>query len=144
MILVDTNVLVYASMKGLPQHPAARDWLESRLNGVAGVGLPWSSLMGFVRIASNPRIFDRPMPVERAWRYVEGWLARSNVFVPEPTERHREILASLLPGLGRAELVPDAHLAALAIEYGLTLHSTDGDFARFEGLKWENPLKPPG
>lgn len=143
MILVDVNLLLYATMDSLPEHVPARDWLEERLNGVAGVGLPWSSLLGFVRIASNPRVFERPMPLETAWGYVEEWLALPNVFVPEPAERHPELLKALIPQAGKAELVPDARLAALAVEYGLTLQTTDRDFARFRGLKWENPLEDP-
>lgn len=143
MILVDVNLLLYATMDGLPEHDAARSWLEEKLNGVAGVGLPWSSLLGFVRIASNPRVFERPMPLKTAWDYVEEWLALPNVFVPEPAERYSEILAALLPQAGKPEVVPDAQLAALAIEYGLTLQSTDRDFARFSDLAWENPLASP-
>lgn len=144
MILVDVNLLLYATMEGLPEHEPARSWLEEKLNGVAGVGLSWSSLTGFARIASNPRVFEHPMSLETAWGYVEEWLELPNVFAPEPAERHREILAALLPQAGKAELVPDAQLAALAIEYGLTLQTTDRDFARFSGLKWENPLEDGG
>ena len=144
MILVDVNLLLYATMEGLPEHEPARCWLEAKLNGVAGVGLPWSSLGGFARIASNPRVFERPMPLETAWSHVEEWLALPNVFTPEPADRYREILAAILPQAGRAELVPDAQLAALAMEYGLTLQTTDRDFARFRGLKWENPLEGSG
>jgi len=81
------------------------------------------------------------MPVEHAWALVEEWLDLRFTFTPEPTERHRDLLTQLLPAVGnRPNLVPDAHLAALAMEYGLTLCSTDGDFARFPGLRWENPL----
>lgn len=143
MILVDVNLLLYATMDSLPEHGTAHRWLEEKLNGVAGVGLPWASLLGFVRLASNPRVFRRPMPVETAWEYVEEWLALPNVFVPEPAERYPEILAALIPEAGKPELVPDAHLAALAMEYGLTLQSSDRDFARFSGLRWENPLASP-
>lgn len=143
MILVDVNLLLYATMDSHPRHERARGWLEEKLNGVTGVGLPWSSLLGFVRIASNSRVFRRPMSVETAWGYVEEWLALPPVFVPEPAERHAEILRKLLPEAGRAELVPDARLAALAIEYGLTLQTTDRDFSRFTGLKWEDPLAAP-
>ncbi len=141
MILVDTNVLVYASISSVPQYAAARAWLNERLNGTAPIGLPWPSLLGFVRIASNPRIFEHPVPIGEAWKQIENWLDCPPVWVPLPTERHREILGPLLGAIGgRANLVPDAHLAALALEHGLILCSSDGDFARFPGLRWENPL----
>jgi len=111
------------------------------LSGRAQVGLPWPSLLAFVRLVSNPRIFARPLSVARAWKQVENWLDVPVVWIPAATERHREVLARLLGAAGgRANLVPDAHLAAIAIEHGLTLCSTDGDFARFGGLEWANPL----
>jgi hypothetical protein len=141
VILVDVNLLVYATVQEYAEHEAARTWLEGRLSGLHGVGLPWATLTGYARIVSNPRIMERPMPVRRAWEQVEEWLALDVTFTPEPTLRHGEILAGLLPAVGnRANLLPDAHLAALAIEYGLTLCSTDADFARFPGLRWGNPL----
>ena len=141
MILVDANLLIYARMAVFPQHEAARAWLDGRLNGGAPVGLPWHSLLGFARIVPNARAFERPLPLVDAWQQVEDWLDCPRVWIPQPTERHREILASLLPHTGgQANLVPDAHLAALALEHGLILCSTDGDFARFPYLRWENPL----
>lgn len=141
MILVDANLLVYAHVESFPQHANARDWLDRQINAPAPVGLPWPSLLAFVRLVSNPRIFDRPAPVSAAWRQVESWLAAEPVWVPLPTERHREVLSPLMANVGgRANLVPDAHLAALAIEHGLVLCSADGDFARFDGLEWRNPL----
>lgn len=141
MILVDTNLLVYAHVGSFAQHTAARDWLDERINGTALVGLPWPSLLGFVRLVSNPRIFDRPSSVGTAWRQVESWLATDSTWTPLPTERHREILAPLMKTAeGRANLVPDAHIAALAIEHGLVLCSADSDFARFDDLEWMNPL----
>jgi uncharacterized protein len=142
VILVDANLLVYARVADFPQHQAAKSWLDCRLNGVTGVGLPWPSLLAFVRLVSNPRIFRAPLNVTDAWRQVEEWLGCGPAWIPEPTARHRVILGPLLSQVGgRANLVPDVHLAALAMEYGLVLCSTDGDFARFEGLRWENPLK---
>jgi predicted nucleic acid-binding protein len=83
------------------------------------------------------------MPLPRAWALVDQWLSLESTFTPEPTHRHREILAGLMPRVTRAELVPDAHLAALALEYGLVLCSTDTDFDRFEGVRWQNPLASP-
>ena len=141
MILVDANLLVYAHVSSFPQHAAARAWLDERLNGTASVGLPWPSLLSFLRLVTNPRVFERPLALTDAWRQVEAWLACPPVWVPSPTERHAEVLGRLLrQAAGRANLVPDAHLAALAIEHGLTVCSTDGDFARFGELRWENPL----
>lgn len=141
MRLVDANLLIYAHVESFPQHPRAREWLDSVLNGTARCGLPWASLLAFVRLVSNPRVFARPESVADAWQQVAEWLDCPAVWVPLPTERHREILAGLLrTGALRASLVPDAHLAALAVEHGLVLCSTDGDFARFPGLRWENPL----
>ena len=140
MILVDANILVYAWNADAERHRPAVTWLEDRLNGVPGVGLPWASLLSFVRLVTNPRIFGAAVPVEAAWAQVDEWLALPIVFTPEPAQRHAEILRRLMPEVGRSGHVPDAHLAALAIEYGLTLQTTDRDFARFSGLKWENPL----
>lgn len=132
---------MYARISDFPQHDAARSWLDGELNGRTGVGLPWPSLLAFVRLVSNPRIFERPLSVREAWSQVEEWLDLPSTWVPEPTDRHRSILASLIPEAGRCELIPDAHLAALAMEYGLVLHTTDRDFSRFSGLRWRNPLE---
>jgi toxin-antitoxin system PIN domain toxin len=144
MILLDANLLVYAHVTSLTQHHAARSWLDSRLNGPTPVGLPWPTLLSFVRLVSNPRIFEHPQPISKAWKQVDDWLTCPVAWIPQPTERHREILGSFLTDtLGRSNLVPDAHLAALAIEHGLTLCSTDRDFARFPNLRWEDPLQQP-
>lgn len=141
MILVDTNLLIYASFRVLPQYRAAREWLDGQLSGPTRLGVPWQNLLGFLRIATNPRVFSRPASMEDAWDQVIAWLGCDVVWVPQPTDRHAELLGRFvaLPGV-RANLVHDAHLAALAVEHGLTLCSTDGDFARFPGLRWENPL----
>jgi len=141
VILVDANLLIYAHVRTFAQHERAREWLDARLNGVAPVGFPWTSLLAFLRLTTNPRVFERPEPISEAWRQVLAWLAAERVWIPQPTERHREILGELLAAPGvHANLVQDAHLAALAIEHGLILCSTDGDFARFAGVRWENPL----
>ena len=143
MILIDANILIYASLNKFSQHEPAREWLDTQLNGVTRVGLPWVTLVAFLRIATNPRSFRRPVPMRAACEQVSQWLAREPVWIPEPTERHGEALTELLalPGM-YGNLVTDAHLAALAIEHGLTLCSTDGDFARFPKLQWVNPLAP--
>ncbi len=141
MILIDVNILVYATNSAAAQHPAAREWLNRRLSDTNRVGLPWASLLGFLRLATGARIFPRPLTMANAWKQVSQWLDSEPVWIPLPTERHAEVLGKLLaePGV-HGNLVPDAHLAALAIEHGLTLCSTDGDFARFPRLKWLNPL----
>jgi hypothetical protein len=141
MILVDANLLVYAHVGSFPQHQSARAWVDAQLNGNSPVGLPWSSLLAFLRIVTNPRIFQTPEAMPDAWQQVEEWLDCEPAWIPEPTERHRDVLGSLLAGFGmHANLVPDAHLASLAIEHGLILCSTDGDFGRFRSLRWQNPL----
>lgn len=143
MTLVDANLLVYAHVVSLPQHERAREWLDGQLNGAAPVGLPWPSLLAFLRLVTNPRVFERPEPIASAWGQVLAWLACETAWIPQGGERHAELLSELLalPGI-QANLVPDAHLAALAMEHGLTLYSTDGDFARFPRLRWMNPLNP--
>jgi uncharacterized protein len=142
MILVDANLLVYAYARGMPQHEAARAWLDDRLNGAARVGLPWESLTVFVRLVTNPRVFERPATVLAAWAQVNEWLETEPAWIPQPTPQHREILGRLLAGTPQGgNLVPDAHLAAIAVGHGLELCSTDGDFARFPELRWVNPLK---
>lgn len=141
MILVDANLLVYAANTAASEHFTARSWLDERLNGAMRVGLPWPSMLAFVRLVSNPLIVRNPVSPADAWRQIEQWLACESAWIPVPGEGHQKILASFLqqPWI-TSRLVPDAHLAALAIEHGLTCCSTDGDFARFSGLKWENPL----
>jgi len=141
LILVDANLLVYAKISDYPQHESAREWLDGRLNGSARVGLPWTSLLAFLR----PRLFERPLGISAAWQQVEEWLAVSQVWIPLPTDRHAEVLGELIRSTPLAgPLVSDADLAALAVEHGLVLCSTDGDFARFPGLRQENPLAVTG
>jgi uncharacterized protein len=142
VIIVDANLLVYARVRSMPQHDPAREWLDERLNGTAAVGLPWPSLLAFLRLVTNPRIFEHPERVEQAWHQVEEWLDCSPVWIPQPTERHREVMGALLrQHTTGANLIPDAHLAALAIEHGLLLCSTDGDMARFPNVRWQNPIQ---
>jgi toxin-antitoxin system PIN domain toxin len=140
VILVDANLLVYAGVTNFAQYEQAREWFDEQLNGEARVGLPWPSLLAFLRVVTNPRVLQQPMTIGQAWRQIETWLGCDTVWIPGPTERHRQILAQLLgPGIG-GNLVHDAHLAALAIEHGLELCSADGDFGRFPRLRWTNPL----
>ena len=141
MILVDANILIYATDPRSARHEQARSWLDGELSGDTRVAMPWESLLAYMRIVTNPRVFERPQSVLVAWRHVEEWLACENVWQPVPGQAHRSILADLLANLGGGpKLIPDAHLAALAMEHGLALCSSDGDFARFKGLHWINPL----
>lgn len=141
MILIDANLLLYAANRAAPEHYAARVWLDAHLSGTARVGLPWPSLLAFVRLASNPLVVSKPVTVAAAWNQASEWLASPAAWIPTPTEKHAEVFGALCkPAWMTSRLLPDAHLATLAIEHGLTLCSTDGDFARFEGLTWENPL----
>jgi uncharacterized protein len=141
VILIDVNILVYASNAEADEHASSRAWLDGQLSGSTPVGLPWVSLLGFLRIATNARAFRSPLTMTSAWRQVMDWLSAETAWAPAPTDRHAGVLGRLLslPGV-HGNLVPDAHLAALAIEHGLTLCSTDGDFARFPELTWRNPL----
>jgi toxin-antitoxin system PIN domain toxin len=141
VILVDANLLVYAANTAAPEHARAREWLDARLKGTAPVGLPWPSLLAFVRLITNPLVFTKPVSATVAWQQIEEWLRCEVTWIPVPGEEHRAVLGKLLRHEWMtSRLVPDAHLAALAMEHGLTCCSTDSDFARFPGLKWENPL----
>jgi uncharacterized protein len=141
VILVDANLLIYAYVASLPQHEAAATWLDAQLNSGIIVALPWPSLLSFARLVTNPRVVERPALVRAAWNQIEHWLNCASVRIPAPGDRHREILGNLIvESVDRADLIPDAHLAAIAIENGFLLCSSDRDFARFPGLRWQNPL----
>jgi uncharacterized protein len=141
VILIDANLLIYASYQGAVQHEAAKAWLEECLNSGVRVGLPWLSLLAFIRLTTNPRVFERPLSVQQATAQVNDWLALSTVWTPSATERHGQVLGKFLTEIGTGgNLVTDAHLATLSVEHGLKLCSTDRDFAKFKGLNWQNPL----
>lgn len=140
-MLVDANILLYAVDVTAPQHDRAAAWLTQRLGGDRRVGLPWESITAFLRIATHPRTSERPLKPAEAWRFVEDWLAVDVVWTPTPTERHADVLSGLIDRYGiTGNLVPDAHLAALAIEHGLEICSADTDFARFTEVRWTNPI----
>lgn len=140
-MLVDANLLLYAVDTRSPHHEVAAGWLEDVLNGDRRVGIPWQTIGAFVRIATHPRVTERPLTAERAWGYVTAWLAARPTWVPPASERTVAVLTELGTRLGvTANLVPDAQLAALAIEHGLVVLSADTDFGRFPGLRWENPI----
>jgi len=138
----DTNVLIYAVNSAAPQHATAITWLRDAFASPAGVGLSWVGLLGFVRIATHPRILQRPLSVHDALRTMNFWLDQPRARVLHPTDRHPDVLGELLAHSSTAgNLVTDAHLAALAVEHGATLASFDSDFERFEGLHFER-LRP--
>jgi uncharacterized protein len=142
VILVDANLLIYAEVESMADHHVARAWFQNQLEAGHRIGLPWQSILAFLRITTNPRVFPRPASTDHAVSVVEGWLKLPGVWTPGPTERHSLILGGLLRGArATGNLVIDAHLAAIAIGHGLELCSTDGDFARFDGLRWKNPLR---
>lgn len=141
MTLADANLLLYAYNRSAHQHAAARSWLEASLSGQEIFGLSWQSVLAFIRIGTNPSAFERPLSVHEATLAVSSWLERPMVLILTPGERHWEILRMILvQGQANGPLAMDAHLAALAIEHGAVLHTTDKDFTRFPGLKTFNPL----
>jgi len=140
--LPDVNLLIYAVDESSRHHARARPWLEQALSGTEEVGFAWLALLGFIRISTNPAAFGNALSPARAFEFVESWLDAPVAIVAHPTERHASHLRDLLEPLGTAgNLTSDAHLAALAIEHGAELCSHDGDFARFPGLRWRDPLR---
>ena len=141
MKLVDANLLFYAVDESSPHHAAAKPWLEQQLSGPETFVFAWAVLLAFVRLATNPRVFDTPLTVEEALDLVDSWLEQPNTAVVHPTDRHSPILRELLVPFGTAaNLTSDANLAALSIEHGAELCSADNDFARFPRVRWTNPL----
>ncbi len=141
MIIPDVNLLLHAHDSEFQRHRAARQWWESLMNGTGSVGLPWVSILGFIRIATNPKILDNPLDMDGACTRIRSWLVRPQTILIHPGVRHADILFDLLKAVGGGgNLTTDAHLAALAIEHQAELHSTDADMARFPGLQWVNPL----
>jgi len=143
VILPDVTILIHAHNLDSRHHDRAREWWDDALSETELVGLAWVTLLGFIRITTNRAALENPWPVGEALERVETWLAQPNVRIVHPTHRHAALLLAFLRGLGTAaNLTTDAHLAALAVEHGGTLYSTDTDFARFPGLSWRNPLAP--
>jgi toxin-antitoxin system PIN domain toxin len=145
MIVPDVNLLLYAEIDAFAQHPAARRWWEDVLAGDRRIGLASPALFGFLRIATNRRVFTEPMLVEDALARTRAWLEHPNVTHLIPGTRHLELAFGLLGTLGTgANLTTDVQLAAHAIEVGGEVHSNDRDFGRFEGLVWVDPLEDDG
>lgn len=141
MKLVDANLLLYAVNLAAPLHAKAKRWFENLMSGTESVGFEWTVLLAFLRLSTRPPVFPRPLRLDEAFDHVDFWLAQPCAMVVYPTERHTAILKEMLGPLGTAgNLTSDAHLAAVAREHGAELCSCDGDFARFPGVRWTNPL----
>lgn len=141
MILLDANLLLYAVNRDLPQHEAARDWLVNVLSGSEAVGFPWVVILAFLRISTSPRVFESPISVKESSSYVDEWLSLAVTRAVSPGNRHWSVLQNLLAASGTGgNLTTDAHIAALALEHGAVVYSTDNDFKRFAGVKHVNPL----
>ncbi|ANS79050.1 Toxin 1, PIN domain [Serinicoccus hydrothermalis] len=132
MLVVDTNVLVYAAHVGSAHHAVTARWLEDTVKGPQVLAVPWVAALGFLRITTNPRVFAEPFTTDEALTALDAWLAHPGVTVPQPTTRHPQVLAGLLRESGTAgNLTTDAHIAALAVEHGAEVATFDRDFARF-------------
>jgi toxin-antitoxin system PIN domain toxin len=139
-ILLDANLLLWAHHRQFPQHAAARNWLGTTLSTVHTVGIPWPSALAFIRLSTHRRALERPLDPSQALSIVKGWFTRDNVTIPVPTDRHLTIFGELLVrGKASGNHSTDAHVAALAIEWGLVVMSADQDFARYPGLRWRDP-----
>jgi toxin-antitoxin system PIN domain toxin len=142
-MLLDANLLIWAHHEQFDQHSEAHTWLAETLSQVPVVGIPWPTILAFLRISTHPRALASPLDIATAWSVVRGWLERPNVRVPVPTERHATVLGQLLvEGRASGNHTTDAHVAALATEWGMELQSSDRDFARYQGLRWRDPLEP--
>lgn len=142
MIIIDTNILIYAVNTDAELHTRSRAWVEWILSGSTVVGLPWIVLVAFIRLVTNPRVMYSPLIADQALEYVDGWLQQPYANTPVPGEKHWLILRDLFKNSGTAgNLTNDAHIAAIAIEHGYTVYSADNDFKRFAGLEHVNPLE---
>ncbi|HEU5205397.1 MAG TPA: type II toxin-antitoxin system VapC family toxin [Candidatus Limnocylindrales bacterium] len=140
MRLVDANVLIYAVNTSSAHHDAARTWLDAALGGEETVGFAWSVVLAFLRLTTHPAVFAQPLDPDAATAIVRGWTEQPTARLIDPTPRHLDMLSGLLAESGTAaNLVSDAHLAALAIENDAVLVTFDSDFGRFTGLRTERP-----
>lgn len=140
MKLVDANVLLYAVDEDAQHHAVAKAWLDDALGGNETILMPWVSLLAFLRISTHSRVFEHPLPIQAASDVIKSWLARPQTIVPEPDAGHARRMTELLVPLGQGgNLVNDAHLAALALQYDAAVITFDNDFGRFAGVRWEAP-----
>ena len=141
MILIDANLLLYAYHPRAAQHDKSRAWLQQVLSGPDLVRFAWLTLWAFLRIATSPRVFDRPLSTSEAAAAISSWLGQPAAGIVEPGERHWDILRELVrDAQSTGPLVMDAVLAAIAVEHGATVYTADRDFSRFSGVRWTNPL----
>jgi hypothetical protein len=141
VILTDVNVLVYAYREDAPGHAGYRQWLEDLINSNQAYGVSDLVLSGFLRVVTHPRVFNPPSDLARALAFVRQIREQPNAVNIAPGPRHWDIFKSLCEAAGvKGNLVPDAYLAALAIESGSEWVTTDRDYSRFPGLKWRHPL----
>jgi toxin-antitoxin system PIN domain toxin len=142
VIVLDANVLLYAYDVNSENHTKARAWVEQVFSDGTPIGLPWQTVAAFLRVVTNPRLPGKRFTPEEAAQIVDQWLDQPNVRLLAAGDQHWTILRQMMiGGQARGPLVSDAQLAALAIEYGGILQTTDRDFARFPGLRWSNPLE---
>jgi toxin-antitoxin system PIN domain toxin len=141
VIILDANILLYAYDSSSSLHVRARSWVEHVFSEGEPLGLPWQTVAAFLRVITNPELRGDRFTVEEAAAIVDQWLAQPNVRPLALGDRHWSLLrAAMVDGQVRGPLITDAQLAALTMEYGGVLHTTDRDFARFPGLRWMNPL----
>jgi len=141
VIVLDANLLLYAYAPDSSHHKAARQWVEQAFSGTEIIGIPWQTAGAFLRIITNSRLPGQRVTLDRAVEVVDLWMEQPNVRMLTPGERYWPILRQMISdGQARGPLLTDAQLAALTIENGGVLHTTDRDFARFPGLRWTNPL----
>jgi uncharacterized protein len=141
MMIPDVNLLVYAVDRDSPFHQPARVWLEEALNGTETVGFAWNVVLGFLRLTTRSAVMPNPITIDQSLDLIAAWLAQPPAAIIEPGERHLTLLRDLLSRAGTAgNLTSDAHLAAIALEHGAEVCSTDNDFSRFAELRWRNPL----
>jgi toxin-antitoxin system PIN domain toxin len=141
VIVLDANILIYAYDSGSSQHTKARDWVEKTFSGLESVGLSWQTVTAFLRVMTNTRLPGPRLSLEQAVRLVDEWLEQLNIRVLSPSDEHWILLRRMVvEGQASGALITDAQLAALTVEYGGVLHTTDRDFARFPSLRWTNPL----
>jgi len=141
VIVLDANILLYAYDSASSHHTKARAWIEEVFSGTSPVGLPWQSASAFLRIMTNPRLPGERFALNEAVQVVDRWLEQPNLQILTPGDDHWQLFRQMIvEGQAPGPLISDAHLAALTVEYGGVLHTTDRDFARFPGLRWTNPL----
>ena len=142
MILIDANILLYAEDSLNPLNKKTAKWLDEQLSGDTPVCFCWLTINAYLRISTDRRVFSKPLSISQAAERVESWLKQPCVKIIHPSNCHWKLFKGIIVGCqASANIVPDAHLAALAIEHGCILYSTDSDFSRFPKLKWQNPLK---